>query len=320
MNTRLLLNPERSQRKSCYRYAGAVIFVISILTSGAAWADDSSSWLVLAPQGPVADAENTIMIIDVAIMLGIVVPTITMAVLFAWRYRATNPRGKYSPHWARSWIIEVGMWGIPFITVIGLSYLAVWGTMYTDIYSPNVLKNSDKPLDINVVSLDWKWLFIYPEQNIATVGTVHIPVNRRVRFRLTSATVSNIFFIPQLAGQMMAMPGMRTQAVMAASHPGTYPGFSSNFSGAGFSWMRFSTIAVSEKGFDRWIHKVQQSPRKLTHETFENLAQPSINTENKVRFYSSVTPHLFMYVIKQVNGGKVYPSGLFSGKAMAADG
>jgi cytochrome o ubiquinol oxidase subunit 2 len=301
--------------KSIAWQARGAVFVGLTLVSSAA-AADGSSWLVLAPRGPVAGAENTIMIIDVVVLLGIIVPTITMAVLFALRYRAKNPRGKYAPHWSRSLVIEVGMWGIPLIFVIGLSYLAVSGTLATDIYSPNVLKNTDKPLDINVVSLDWKWLFIYPKQNIATVDTVHIPVNRRVRFRLTSATVTNSFFIPQLAGQIYAMPGMRTQAMMVASYPGTYHGFSSQYSGAGFSWMRFSTVATSKKAFTKWVHQVKQSPHKLSPKKFKQLAEPSINVDIRSSLYSSVAPHLFATVIKEVKQGKVYPTEIETGKEM----
>lgn len=286
------------------------------LTSTSAYA--GSLFNVLSPAGPVAAATNRLLLIDVGIMLLVIVPTLFLAAVFVRRYRATSHNGKYTPKWELSVPLEITVWGIPLVIVAILSYFVYTGIFAVNPYNPGALKNSaaaaDKPLTINVVALDWKWLFIYPKQHIATVNTLDIPVGRRVDFRVTAASATNSFFIPQLAGQIYAMPGMRTKDQLAASHSGTYRGISANESGAGFSWMYFETHAVSARQFKQWVKKVRQSNRRLDMSELDTIAKPKYEPEHPVGFYSDVTPHLFRHFMQQIKAGKVFRTPLFAGE------
>ncbi|MDA3921380.1 MAG: COX aromatic rich motif-containing protein [Salinisphaera sp.] len=291
-------------------------------------ASASSVFWVLSPEGPVAKAQLRLLIIDVVVIAATVVPTIGTAAYFLWRYRASNTQSRYEPKWSRSIPIEIGIWGIPVIVVGVLAYFVVTGTMATDPYSPDIItashSNSDakahgqSAIDIDVIALDWRWLFVYPKQHVASFHEIALPVDTPVHFKLTSSTVTNSFFIPQLAGQIYVMPGMRTRLVLLASHKGTYTGFSANQSGAGFSYMRFKTRVVSRAQFEQWIHKAQRSPQHLGQAEFEKLAQPKIDRNTSPEYFADVKPGLFRYVIKQVKHGKVYPTQLKAGEDNAS--
>ncbi|MHB8255003.1 MAG: cytochrome ubiquinol oxidase subunit II, partial [Acidiferrobacter sp.] len=164
------------------------------------------------------------------------------------------------------------------------------------------------PLEVDVISTDWQWVFVYPKQHIATVDRLVIPVGTPVRFRLTSATVVNDFYIPQLVGMIDVMPGMRVKQSLVANDIGSYQGFSANYSGAGFSWMTFRTQSVSADAFRKWTQKVQGSQQHLTYAAFNTIAKPTINVDSKVAYFSNVQAGLFDHVITQVMGGKVYPT------------
>ena len=201
---------------------------------------------VLDPQGPVAGAERLILLNATAIMLVVVVPVIVLTLAFAWWYRASNKRATYSPDWSYSGHIELVVWSIPAMVVILLAGVAWTGSHELD--PPRKLKSDAKPIRIEVVSLDWKWLFIYPDQEVAAVNELVVPIGTPVEFMLTSATVMNAFFVPQLGSQIYTMPGMTTRLNLMADAPGDFPGLSSNFSGDGFSDMRFVVHAVSAGG------------------------------------------------------------------------
>lgn len=303
--------------KKLLRYSGVAAFLPLLLSSGAVWA--KNPFLVLMPAGAVAGAENRLLLIDVGIMMLVILPTIFLAALFLRRYRASNTKAKYHPKWEYSIPLELTLWGVPLLVVAVLAYFAFTGIYAVNPYNPGVLKGATrgKPVNIDVIALDWKWLFIYPNKHIASVDTLDIPVHRPVHFRLTSATVTNDFFIPQLNGQIYAMPGMRTKDQLVAGRKGTYTGFSAQQSGAGFSWMRFTAKAVSEKKFRSWVHKVKQAPVKLNQTEFKHLAQPVIDIGHRARFYSHVKPGLFNHLIEQVKAGKVFRTPLFAGKDMS---
>lgn len=246
------------------------------------------------PKGSIGSSDEMLIIVPAVLMLLVIIPVIIMAIVFARRYRASNKKAKYAPEWEHSKRIEAVVWAVPALIVAVLSVLA-W------IYSHNLdpyraLKSNAKPVTIEVVSLDWKWLFIYPDQHIATVNKIEFPTNVPVHFYITSETVMNSFFIPQLGSQIMSMPGMQTQLNLMANHPGTYHGISANFSGRGFSGMTFKAVATKTVGdFKSWVQKVKQSPRKLDHAAYEALKKPSEN--NAVTYYSSVEPKLFHGII-----------------------
>jgi cytochrome o ubiquinol oxidase subunit II len=222
-----------------------------------------------------------------------VVPVIALILIFAWRYRASNETADYRPDWAHSNSIEAVVWLIPCVIVAALGVIA-WRSSHTlDPYRP--LDSTVKPLRIEVVALDWKWLFIYPDQKVATVNQVAFPANVPVEFHITSATVMNAFFIPQLGSQIYAMARMQTQLHLLANEPGTYQGLSSNYSGDGFSGMTFKAIALPQPGFDAWLAKVKASQQTLGTSAYERLAKASEN--NPVAYYSQVQSNLFADIV-----------------------
>jgi len=208
---------------------------------------------VLDPRGPVAAAERLILLNATGIMLVVVVPVILMTLAFAWWYRASNKRATYSPDWSYSGQIELVVWAIPAMVVILLAGVEWIGSHQLD---PALkLESKTKAARIDVVSMDWKWLFIYPDLKVATINQVVVPVGAPLELRLTSATVMNAFFVPQLGSQIYTMPGMTTQLNLLADQNGDYPGFSSHYSGDGFSDMHFVVHAVAAAELADWVKR-----------------------------------------------------------------
>lgn len=278
-------------------------------------------WL-FNPKGPSAGADLRYMIIDVAIMLGIIIPTGIMLAWAIWRYRRSSGKAKYDPKWAHSNAIEAVVWGIPLATLGVLAYFTYKGVFETNPYDPGAVTQSaagaTTPLEIDVISTDWRWLFVYPQQHIAAVDELVIPVHRPVRFRLTSTSVVNSFFIPQLVGQINAMPGMRTKQALIADKVGTYKGLSAEYSGDGFSWMQFQTHAVPPAQFEQWVKRVGQSPQQMTYAAFDEFAKPTINVDGKTAYFSGVQSGLFDHVVEQAMMGKVYPTPIGMTENMSA--
>jgi len=204
---------------------------------------------LMDPKGAIGLEQRTLILTAIGLMLIVVIPVIIMAFAFAWKYRASNTNAKYSPNWSHSNKIEAVVWTVPIIIIAILATITWKTTHELDPFKPIV--SDQKTLTVEVVSLDWKWLFIYPEQGIATVNELVIPKDVPVQFKVTSDSVMNSFFIPQLGGQIYAMAGMQTQLHLIANEAGTYKGISSNFSGRGFSGMKFNTIATpTREDFD----------------------------------------------------------------------
>jgi len=244
---------------------------------------------VLSPKGDIGMQERTLILTALGLMLIVVVPVIVMTLAFAWRYRSTNTKATYAPKWAHSTAIEVVVWTVPCIIVSILAVIA-WRTSHTlDPYRP--LDSNVKPITVEAVSLDWKWLFIYPDYGVASVNELAMPVNVPVNFKITSDTVMNSFFIPQLGSQIYAMAGMETKLHLIANEAGNYEGLSANYSGEGFSDMHFQAIATTQQGFDDWIKKAKAGSGDLTMATYEMLAKPSMRLP--VTYYSNVSPDLF---------------------------
>ena len=251
-------------------------------------------WAVLDPKGPIGLQERSIILTATVLMLIVVVPVIALILAFAWRYRASNAKAEYRPNWAHSGRIEAVVWLIPCIIIAALGVITWRSSHALDPYRP--LTSKVKPIRIDAVALDWKWLFIYPDQKVATVNEVAFPANVPVEFHITSATVMNAFFIPQLGSQIYAMAGMQTQLHLLASEPGTYQGLSSNYSGDGFSGMTFKAVALpSRQGFDAWLAKVRASRQTLGATAYEQLAMPS--ESNPVEYYSQVQSNLFADIL-----------------------
>jgi len=268
-------------------YCTAVIAVCAAVSGRAAG--------VLDPQGPVSSAERLILLNATGIMLVVVLPVIVLTLAFAWWYRASNKRATYRPDWAYSGHIELVVWSIPAMVVILLAGVAWTGSHELD---PALkLKAGAKLIQIEVVSLDWKWLFIYPDQRVAAINELVVPSGTPIEFILTSATVMNAFFVPQLGSQIYTMPGMTTHLNLLADHPGDYPGLSANFSGDGFSDMRFLLRAVPPSEFPLWVERTRAQSPALDAEAYSQLARAESNTTRQT--YRSVDPDLFRRIVQR---------------------
>jgi cytochrome o ubiquinol oxidase subunit 2 len=249
---------------------------------------------ILDPQGPVAHAERLILFDSTAIMLAVVVPVILATLAFAWWFRAGNAKATYRPDWAYSGRLEFIVWSIPALVVLFLGGIG-WVSSH-DLDPGKSLDSESAPLEVQVVSLDWKWLFIYPAQNVASVNRLVVPAGTPVHFRLTSATVMNSFFVPQLGSQIYTMAGMATQLNLQADRPGTYPGISAQFSGDGFADMRFDVQAVPQAEFDDWVSAAHGQGQALDTAAYMALEQQS--TAVPPATYRDVDPQLFEKIIE----------------------
>lgn len=280
--------------------------------------------VVLSPAGEVAERQRDLLVEATLLMLVVIIPVMALTVLFAWRYRASNTRARYEPEWEHSMPIELIVWAAPLLIIICLGALTWVGTHLLDPYRPlgpaalaasAVHPASERSatapaaagaatggsqaaqsLVVDVVALDWKWLFIYPQYGIATVNELAAPIDRQIDFRITSATVMNSFYIPALAGQIYAMAGMQTRLHAVANEVGDYQGFSANYSGAGFSGMHFEFRAMTADGFSHWLAAVRSSGATLSRAAYLELARPSEN--EPVHRYAGVAPGLYRSILE----------------------
>lgn len=249
---------------------------------------------LLNPKGQIGLAERDLIFISIGLMLIVVLPAIFMALYFFWKYREDN-NAEYQPGWTHSTTLEFVIWTVPII-IIAILATITWITSHElDPYKP--LEHDKPPLTIQVISLDWKWLFIYPDYNIASVSELAFPVDTPIAFKVTSDTVMNSFFIPRLGSQIYTMAGMKTQLHLIANEPGSYKGISSGYSGLGFSDMKFTAIATrDDQEFEQWVNKVRASPKTLLSDAdYAELAKPSHGYP--VTYYSKVKPDLFKGLI-----------------------
>jgi cytochrome o ubiquinol oxidase subunit 2 len=247
------------------------------------------------PAGPVGADDAAILIDATVIMLAIIIPTILLAFWMAWRYRASNRKAQYLPHWSYSGRIEAVVWAIPILTIMFLGGLIWIGSYRLDPFRP--LSKTTPALEVQVVSLDWKWLFIYPQQGIATVNQLVVPAGRPVHFSITSASVFNVFFVPRLGSMVYAMPGMVSQMNLQADRPGDLFGQSSMFSGDGFSDMQFEVKSVAPDAFDAWAAADKRSGPTLDRTAYAALARQS--QQVAPISYGRVDPSLFTAIATQ---------------------
>jgi cytochrome o ubiquinol oxidase subunit II len=264
---------------------------------------------VLDPHGPIGNSERLILIDSVAIMLVIVIPVIVATLGFAWWFRASNDRATYLPYWSFSGQLELIVWAIPALVITFLGGIAWFGSHALDPFRP--LDSQSPPVEIQVVSLDWKWLFIYPSDGVASVNQLIIPAGTPVHFTLTSTGVMNSFFVPQLGSQIYTMAGMTSQLSLQADEPGDYPGISAQFSGDGFSDMRFVVHAMSVDDYARWIASAKDRGAVLDNAAYAVLAQQSSNV--KATTYHGVDPKLFDSIVNETapaaDGAQEQPGG-----------
>jgi cytochrome o ubiquinol oxidase subunit 2 len=259
------------------------------------------NFVVMNPAGDIAVQQRDLVIISTVLMLLIIVPVMALIVFFAWKYRQSNTDAKYEPDWDHSTHLELVIWSMPLLIIICLGAVTWSSTHLLDPYrrldriAPGNAATLNEPLQVEVVALDWKWLFFYPEYGIATVNELAAPVDRPVRFKITASSVMNSFYIPALAGQIYAMPGMETKLHAVINKAGVYDGFSANYSGAGFSGMRFKFHGVDQAGFDAWIAKAKASSETLSREAYLELEKPSENVP--VRRFREVAPDLYKAIL-----------------------
>lgn len=279
---------------------------------------------ILNPQGYVGVHERNLILTAFIAMLCVVIPVIILTLAFAWHYRESNTSATYAPKWADSNAIEAVIWVVPIVLIVILAVLA-WITSYSlDPYKPlpaeaTRIKNGPvtnaQPIDIDVVALNWKWLFIYPEQGIATINEMAVPAGTPVNFHITSDSVLNSFFIPSLGSQVYAMAGMQTRLHLVANTPGTYDGTTNNFSGPGYADMKFKAIATATpQDFNAWVAKVKASSTPLSMDEYAAVSKYDLDKYNSdvasvvpkkapVQYFSSVDPKLFQNIIAKYNNG-----------------
>ncbi|WP_183727215.1 ubiquinol oxidase subunit II [Rhizobium sp. BK275] len=254
--------------------------------------------VVMSPSGDIAIQQRDLIIVSTVLMLLIIIPVIFLTLLFAWRYRRSNTAASYAPEWHHSTRLEIVIWAAPLAIIIALGAVTWISTHKLDPYRPldridadRAIPADTKPLTVEVVALDWKWLFFYPDLGIATVNELAAPVDVPISFKITASSVMNSFFIPALAGQVYAMPGMQTRLHAVINKEGEYEGFSANYSGAGFSNMRFKFHGLNQQGFDAWVAQVKQRGTMLNRDAYLKLEKPS--EKEPVRYYAGADADLY---------------------------
>lgn len=262
--------------------------------------------IVMKPHGDVAVQQADLIVQSTFLMLLIIVPVIALTLFFAFKYRQGNAaaEAEYAPDWDHSTRLELVIWGAPLLIIIALGTITWISTHKLDPFRPldridaqRAVAPGTKPLVVDVVAMDWKWLFIYPEQGIATVNEIAAPVDRPIQFRMTSTTVMNTFWVPALAGMIYAMPGMETQLHAVINKPGDYEGLSGNYSGSGFSGMKFRFKGVSDADFEAWVQAAKRSGQALTRESYMQLVKPS--ERDPVRRYAMVDEKLYGAILNR---------------------
>ncbi len=252
---------------------------------------------VLNPAGTIALAERGLMIHAALFMTIVTIAVFGLTFFFAWYYRAGNTKAKYTPDWQHSRMEELVWWAIPLEIILVLGALTWTSTHNLDPRKP---LSAEPPLVVQVVALDWKWLFVYPEEHIATVNYVRIPVNKPVRFEITADAPMNSFWIPRLGGQIYAMTGMVNHLNLDATEEGTFKGLSANYSGEGFADMKFTVEATSQEEFDAWVAQTKMQHAVLTTDSYAALAAPSV-VEEPV-YYGIVEYNLFDQIVGKFMG------------------
>ncbi|CAD83316.1 cytochrome o ubiquinol oxidase subunit II [Candidatus Blochmanniella floridana] len=256
--------------------------------------------VLMNPKGSIGLEERSLILTVLSLMLIIIIPVLILTIIFSIQYRASNTNNtKYDPNWIECRIIEFTIWFVPIVIIIILSVLTWKSTQSLDPKNTIITYENNEPITIHVIALDWKWLFIYPQYNIAVINELVFPTNVPVHFNITSNAVMNSFFIPQLGSQIYAMAGMCTQLNLIANTSGKYKGISSNFSGRGFSGMKFAVTATKNyEEFDKWIKTAQLSKNHILNiNTYEKLAKPS--EFHPITYFANIKPNLFYEVINK---------------------
>lgn len=276
--------------------------------------------VLLDPAGHVARQQSDIMLSTTALIALIIVPVMIAIAVVAWRYRASNKKADYQADWDHSSRLELLVWAAPLAIIIAIGSISWIGTHQLDPYRPLDRVNKNQPvtadtntLEVEVVSLPWKWLFFYPQYGVATVNELAAPVDRPIHFDLTSAAMMDSFFVPDLAGMIYTMPGMQTQLNAVINKPGVYKGMSANYSGKGFTDMRFKFHGLSEADFEAWVAKVRAGGDPLDRAAYDQLREPS--RADPVHYYTGYQSDLYTRILNRC----VDPGQVCMNKQMAED-
>jgi cytochrome o ubiquinol oxidase subunit 2 len=294
----------------------AGLFALAILPGCA------SSYAMFHPVGPVATSEFHFLLISTGVMMIIIVPTTVMTCLFAIRYRK-SANAAYDPSFSHSLLLELAMWGVPLMIVLALAYCTYRSVFLVNPAAPEALGSppaqnalgsgvkgaagAPAPFEVDVITTDWQWIFVYPKQGIATIDDLVIPAGQNVQLQLTSVSVTNDIYIPGALPMIDVMPGMRTLDSFRVDKTAGMEGFSADFSGDGFSWMQFSTRIMSPADFANWVKQTQAAPDHLTYARFQQVARPTINEGAKPHYFSGVPADLFTTVYNATRAGVDYP-------------
>jgi cytochrome o ubiquinol oxidase subunit 2 len=281
---------------SKWKTASRLIALLPLMAVG------GCNMVVMAPSGDIAMQQRDLIVISTVLMLLIIVPVLFLTVFFAWRYRGSNTTAKYDPEWHHSTALEVVIWSAPLAIIIALGAVTWISTHKLDPYRPldridaeRAVPATTKPITVEVVALDWKWLFFYPEYGIATVNEMAAPVDVPINFKITASSVMNSFYVPALAGMIYAMPGMQTRLHAVINKEGEYEGLSANYSGDGFSHMRFKFHGVQQQGFEAWVARVKAQGTALNRDAYLKLEKPS--SKEPVRYYATVDNGLYESIL-----------------------
>ncbi len=283
------------------------------------------NWVVMSPSGDIAAQQADLIVWATILMLIIVVPVIALTFWFAWRYRESNREATYKPDWDHSTHLELVIWAAPLAIIIALGAMTWVSTHQLDPYRPlsridegQPIPEGAEPLVVEVVAMDWKWLFFYPEYDIAVVNELAAPLDRPITFKITATTMMNSFYIPALAGQIYAMGGMETKLHAVINEPGVFDGFSANYSGAGFNGMRFKFHGMSDSDFEQWLATVKRDGEALTRPVYKALEKPS--EYDPVRYYSGVMPGLYEAILNRcVDPGTLCMKDMMAGHSHGSD-
>lgn len=269
-----------------------LLVLFGIVAIGLVWFY-SDRIAVLNPQGMIGEKQRDLLMTSTLLMLIVVIPALVLPFVIVWKYRAGNKGAKYTPNWDYHWLIESIWWGVPLVIILVLGVITWRSCHELDPFKP--LDSEKKPVRIQAVALQWKWLFIYPDYQIATVNFIQFPEQTPINFEITADAPMNSFWIPELGGQVYAMSGMRSKLHLIANGPGTYQGVSANFSGKGFAGMKFTAKSSSQEEFDQWIASVKQSSSLLSLDEYKKLVRPS--EYQPVAMYTLADSGLFDWII-----------------------
>ena len=278
--------------KAKYKVILAIIIVLAAAALTAFYVS-TRNVEVLNPKGLIGRKERDLIVTSALLMMIVVIPVFIFTIYFAYKYRESNEKARHEPDWEHNNIAELCWWGVPFIIIVILGVITWRTTHELNPFKP--LESEKKPIVIQAVALQWKWLFIYPEHGIATVNYIQFPEKTPINFQITADAPMNSFWIPQLGGQIYAMPGMRAKLHLIADEPGTFRGLSANFSGKGFAGMKFVAVSSTEAEFNQWVQQVKGAPKQLSMMEYETLVQPSSYVPKML--FSSFQPGLFDQVV-----------------------